>query len=199
MPFSCLILRQFHRESAVWTGKAPSRRQRALKNQRFRKGVGGRGLATNSAQNAAENVPQNCVFLLIRGHRQKGAAKRLESMAREGFPCTNPLCPPTPFRDLRKNAILRCPGLRCSGYGTPPKMGVRQRSGEGVVRRDGLSKRVFLESPFLLCPLRVCSCVLRANPKGAEEKRTLQNHPFGKPVSPHDAFSAPLARSEINA
>ena len=30
-------------------------------NQRFRKGVGGRGLATNSAQNTANIDPQNCV------------------------------------------------------------------------------------------------------------------------------------------
>ena len=36
-------------------------REGPLGNQRFRKGVGGRGLATNSAQSAAENVPQNCV------------------------------------------------------------------------------------------------------------------------------------------
>ena len=38
--------------------------------------VGGRGLATSSAQNTAQNVPQNCVLLLIRGHRKKGTEKR---------------------------------------------------------------------------------------------------------------------------
>ena len=32
--------------------------------ERFRKGVGGRGLATNSAQNRAKIVIQNCVLLL---------------------------------------------------------------------------------------------------------------------------------------
>ena len=37
------------------------------------------------------------------------------------------------------------------------KLRARERSGEGVVRRKQLSKRVFLESPFLLCPLKVCS------------------------------------------
>ena len=36
-------------------------------------------------------------------------------------------------------------------------MGLRQRSGEGVVRRNGCPKRVFLESPFLPCHLKVCS------------------------------------------
>ena len=41
-------------------------------NQRFRKGVGGRGLATNSTQNTANILPQNCVILLIRGHRERG-------------------------------------------------------------------------------------------------------------------------------
>ena len=47
-----------------------------------------------------------------------------------------------------------------------------------------LSKRVFLESPFLLCPLRFSgpSGVSRANLKGAEKKRTLQKHPFGQPL-----------------
>ena len=39
-----------------------------------------------------------------------------------------------------------------------------------------MSKRVFLESPFLLC-----SGVLRENLKGAEKKLTLQKHPFGQP------------------
>ena len=29
--------------------------------------VGGRGLATNGTQNTAQNVPQDCVLLLIRG------------------------------------------------------------------------------------------------------------------------------------
>ena len=64
--------------------------------QRFRKGVGGRGLATNSTQNTANILPQNCVLLLIRGHRERGADKGPESTVWEGFPCANPLCPPTP-------------------------------------------------------------------------------------------------------
>ena len=36
--------------------------------------------------------------------------------------------------------------------------GVRQRSGEGVVQRKCLSKRLFLESLFLLCSLKVFMC-----------------------------------------
>ena len=32
-------------------------------------------MATNSAQNTAKNVPQNCALLLIRGHRRKRAEK----------------------------------------------------------------------------------------------------------------------------
>ena len=35
---------------------------------RFRKGVRGRGLATNSARNTAQIVPKNYVLLLTRGH-----------------------------------------------------------------------------------------------------------------------------------
>ena len=53
--------------------------------QRFRKGVGGRRLATNSSPNAAKCVPQNYVLLLKRGHRKKAAEKRRESMAWEGI------------------------------------------------------------------------------------------------------------------
>ena len=72
------------------------------KNQRFRKGVGKRGLATNNTQNTAKLVPQNYVLPFIRGHRKKGAEERPESTVWEGFPCVNPLCdcPPTPFRNL---------------------------------------------------------------------------------------------------
>ena len=67
----------------------------------FEKGLADRwGLATNSAQNAAKNVPQNCVLLIRRGHRKKGSEKRPESMVWDGFPCANSLCPPTPFRNL---------------------------------------------------------------------------------------------------
>ena len=47
-----------------------------------------------------------------------------------------------------------------------------------------LSKRVFLESPFLLCPpkvFRTFQLFSRTNLKGAEKKRTLQKHPFGQP------------------
>ena len=40
-----------------------------------------------------------------------------------------------------------------------------------------LSKRVLLESPFLLCPLRF-ALKTPENLKGAEQKRTLQKHPF---------------------
>ena len=59
-----------------------------VENQRFRKGVGGRGLATNKPPKRAQKVLQKCVPLLLRGHRKKGAEKRLESLAFEGFPPT---------------------------------------------------------------------------------------------------------------
>ena len=47
-----------------------------------------------------------------------------------------------------------------------------------------LSKKVFLESPFLLCPLKVFRTLrvfLRTNLKGVEKKWTLQKHSFGQP------------------
>ena len=50
---------------------------------------------------------------------------------------------------------------------------VRQRTGEGVVQRNSCPKGCFLESPFLLFPLKVFRC-FSANFTGAEKKRTLQ-------------------------
>ena len=49
-------------------------------SQRFRKGVGGRGLATNRCQNTAKIDPQNCVPLLPRVAYEKGHRKRPESL-----------------------------------------------------------------------------------------------------------------------
>ena len=68
--------------------------------QRFQKGVGGRGLATNRPPKRSPKVLQKCVPILLRGHRKKGTEKRPESLANEGFPRANPLCPPTPFRNF---------------------------------------------------------------------------------------------------
>ena len=60
----------------------------------------------------------------------------------------------------------------------------RQRSGEGVVRRNGCPKGCFWRVRFFFAPLSFffqdISGVLRANLKGAEKKRTLQKHPFGQ-------------------
>ena len=81
-------------------------------------------------------------------------------------------------------------------YGGAPKERRRRRA------EKRLSKRVFLESPFLLCPLKVFrtfQVFLKTNLKGAEKKRTLSKTPFWTTVSPHDAFAAPLAHSECSS
>ena len=57
------------------------------------------------------------------------------------------------------------------------------------------SKRVFLESPLRLCPLKASS-VLRANLKGGREEPDSPKTHYWTTVSPHNAFSAPLARSD---
>ena len=69
-------------------------------DRRFRKGVGGRGLATNKPPKRAQKVLLKCVPILLRGHRKKGTEKRPEFLVFEGFPRGNPLCPPTPFRNF---------------------------------------------------------------------------------------------------
>ena len=61
-----------------------------------------------------------------------------------------------------------------------------------------LSKRVSLESPFLLCPLRFSGhfrC-FKSKPEGGREETDSPQTPFWTTVSPHDAFAAPLAHSE---
>ena len=83
---------------AIFPGLSRSFPREPPNSQRFRRGVGGRGLATNKPPKRAQKVLQQCVPLLLRGHRKKGTEKRPESLAYEGFFRANPLCPPTPFR-----------------------------------------------------------------------------------------------------
>ena len=59
----------------------PGQGQESLRKKQ-RKRVGGRVVGD---QNTAKLVPENCVFLLKRGPRKKGAEKGLESMVWEGF------------------------------------------------------------------------------------------------------------------
>ena len=64
------------------------------------------------------------------------------------------------------------------------RLGARQRSGEGVVRRNGCPKGCFWRVRFFSAPLRFSGrfiCFKSKNLKGAEKKRTLQKHPFGQP------------------
>ena len=75
-------------------------------------------------------------------------------------------------------------------------MGVRQRSGEGVVRRNGtVVQKGVLESPFLLFPLKVFRCY-QGKPYWGREETDSPKTPFWTTVSPHDAFSASLAPSD---
>ena len=52
-----------------------------------------------------------------------------------------------------------------------------------------------LESPFLLFPLKVFRC-FQGKPYWGREETDSPKTPFWTTVSPHDAFSALLARSE---
>ena len=72
------------------------------------------------------------------------------------------------------------------------KVRARQRSGEGEERRNGCPKGCFWRVRFFTAPLRF-ALETPQSLKGAEKKRTLQKTPFWTIVSPHDAFSAPLA------
>ena len=69
---------------------------------RFRKGVGGRGLATNKPLKRGQKVLQKCVPILPRGHRKKGTEKSPESLVFEGFLRANPPLSANPFSKLLK-------------------------------------------------------------------------------------------------
>ena len=77
-------------------------------------------------------------------------------------------------------------------------MGVRQRSGEGVVRGNGCPKGCFWRVRFFSVPLRFALKTPK-NLEGTEKKRTLQKHPFGQPFPRTTPFSAPLARSDTRS
>ena len=63
----------------------PGAKNRNRNRRRYRKGVGGRGLATNKPPKRAQKVLQKYVPILLRGHRKKGTEKRPKSLAFEGF------------------------------------------------------------------------------------------------------------------
>ena len=56
-----------------------------LQYQRFRKGVGGMGLATNKPPKRAQKVLQKCVPIFLRGHRKKGTERGLNLWSLKGF------------------------------------------------------------------------------------------------------------------
>ena len=62
--------------------------------------------------------------------------------------------------------------------------------GETVVQKG------VLESPLLLFPLKVFRC-FQGKPYWGREETDSPKTPFWTTVSPHDAFSAPLARSDV--
>ena len=76
--------------------------------QRFRKGVGGMGLATNKPPKRAQKVLQKCVPIFLRGHRKNvqkrgvnpWSLKGFFALVFEGFLRANPLFLPTPFSKL---------------------------------------------------------------------------------------------------
>ena len=66
-----------------------------------------------------------------------------------------------------------------------PFIRARQRSGEGVVWRNGCPKGCFRRVRFFSAPsrfaLKTPEMSWKPLIKGAEKKRTLQKHPFGQP------------------
>ena len=66
----------------------------------FKKGVGGRRLATNSAQNTAKVLPKNCVLLLIGGHRKRVQKKGRNLWYGRDFLASTPSVRQPLFRNL---------------------------------------------------------------------------------------------------
>ena len=61
--------------------------------------------------------------------------------------------------------------------------------GETVIRKGAFGESVSSLPPFEFS-------VLRVNQKGGREEMDFPKTPFWTTVSPHDAFSAPLVRSD---
>ena len=74
-------------------------------------------------------------------------------------------------------------------------MELRQRSGEGVVRRNGCPKGCFCRVRFFSAPSRFA--LQRPENLKGEEEMDSPKHPFGQPFLRTTAFSAPLARSDL--
>ena len=78
-------------------------------------------------------------------------------------------------------------------------LGVRQRSGEGVVRRNGCPKGCFWRVRFFSAPLRFVLTKTPARswkPYGGRVETDSPKTPLWTTVSLHDAFAAPLAHSQ---
>ena len=159
-------------------------------------------------KNFNRNLPrrpplQGAPALALRSRQQRspGSPRAVSPAVLPALPPTHPFSPAVP--PAVSAAVLGnwASGLPLAGQ---PGLNLRGRTvydntrdskkgsenqGAPKERRRGraekrLSKRVFLESPFLLCSLKVLrtfQVVLRGNLKGAEKKRTLQKHPFGQP------------------
>ena len=116
--------------------------------QRFRKGVGGRGLANNGGQITAKFIPQDSVLRLLKRHRKKGAENRPESLAQEAFLAPTPSVRQPLFEtsdSLRLKIALK------DAWGTFPgpkqvKIGSKQVPGEGFggVRGRGVGMALWL-------------------------------------------------------
>ena len=80
------------------------------------------------------------------------------------------------------------------------KIRARQRSGEGVVRRNGCPKWCFWRVRFFSAPLGISGpCrYFKSKPQGGREETDSPKTPFWTTVSPHDPFAAPLANPEKN-
>ena len=83
-----------------WTGGLPTFPKSEVSKRGWREGVG-----DQQRPKYSNNVSQNSVLLLLRGHSKKDR-KRPEIYVWEGFPCANPLCPPTPFRNFWQRFVV---------------------------------------------------------------------------------------------
>ena len=78
-------------------------------------------------------------------------------------------------------------------------LGARQRSGEGVVRRNGYPKGCFWRVRFFSAPSRFSGpfkCLKSKHERG-QKRNGLSKTPFWTTVSLHNPFAAPLARPDL--
>ena len=115
---------------------------------KFRKGVGGRGLATNKPKKGAPKVLQKYVSLLVRGHRKRVQKRGLNLLHMKDFLAPTPSVRQPLFETSERVGLLdnearkRSANSNCWVRLSSGRLGVWHVKGRGVKKFGGMWPRV---------------------------------------------------------